>query len=53
MQTYAKKEILAEFGPIEGKRIIAETEQIEDHCRINNIKHHSINVDGNCNMGCC
>lgn len=30
-----------------------EAEQIADHCRRNNIAHHSINADGSCNMGCC
>ena len=47
------KKTLAEFGEKEGKKIIAEIEQIEEHCRRNNIKEHSINVDGSCNMGCC
>ena len=48
-----KQKTLVEFGESEGKKIIAETEQIEEHCRRNNIKEHSINVDGSCNMGCC
>lgn len=48
-----KEATLAEFGDIEGAAIIAETEAIEEHCRRNNIKHHSIDVNGNCNMGCC
>jgi hypothetical protein len=30
-----------------------EAEQIADHCKANNITHHSINADGSCNMGCC
>lgn len=30
-----------------------EKSQIEEHCRINNITEHSVNVDGSCNMGCC
>lgn len=24
-----------------------------DHCKRNNINHHSIDVNGHCNMGCC
>lgn len=30
-----------------------EVEELADHVRRNNIKGHSINVDGYCNMGCC
>jgi hypothetical protein len=30
-----------------------EAEQLAEHCRVNNIKGHSINADGSCNMGCC
>jgi len=48
-----KEKILSEFGEEQGKIIIAETEGIEEHCKANNIKHHSINADGSCNMGCC
>lgn len=45
--------ILAEFGMEEGKKILCEQQQIEDHCRRQNIKHHSVNESGFCNMGCC
>ena len=30
-----------------------EAEELAEHCRANNIKGHSINADGSCNMGCC
>lgn len=48
-----KESIIAEFGDIEGNKIIAQQENIEEHAKRHNIKHHSINVDGSCNMGCC
>jgi len=48
-----KRDILSEFGEDEGRKIIAEAEQIEEHCRVNNITRHSINADGSCNIGCC
>lgn len=53
MKEEKKQSILAEFGEEQGRIIIAESEQIEEHCRINNITRHSINADGHCNMGCC
>ena len=53
MKEKDKEAAIAEFGEEQGKAIIAETEQIEEHCLINNITHHSIDVNGNCNMGCC
>lgn len=53
MNEYAKQKIINEFGKEQGEAIIAEGEQIEEHCKKNNIKHHSINADGYCNMGCC
>lgn len=53
MKEERKQSILAEFGEEQGKAIIEEAEQIEEHCRINKITNHSINIDGVCNMGCC
>ena len=32
---------------------MTEAEELAEHCRVNNIKGHSINADGFCNMGCC
>ena len=53
MTELQKEQAIAEFGEQQGKSIIAEQENIEEHCRAQNIKHHSINADGSCNMGCC
>ena len=53
MREENEQQILAEFGEEQGQAIIEEAEQIEEHCRINNITHHSINADGSCNRGCC
>jgi len=51
--TEKEKGYIAEFGPEAGKAIIEESRRLDEHCRINNITEHSINVDGSCNMGCC
>ena len=53
MKVDEKQRIIDEFGKKQGREIIAEQEQIEQHCKRHNIKHHSINADGTCNMGCC
>lgn len=53
MKKEKKQAILAEFGEVEGRAIIEDTLQIEEHCRVNNITEHSINESGYCNMGCC
>ena len=53
MRKEDKEKAIAEFGEEVGKHIIAEQESIEEHCKIKNITHHSIDVNGFCNMGCC
>lgn len=53
MKKEERDKVIAEFGVEEGKKIIAEQIQIEDHVKHNNITSHSIDASGSCNMGCC
>jgi len=53
MKKSKKQEIIAEFGEEVGKHIIAESDALDEHCTRHNITHHSIDVNGYCNMGCC
>jgi len=51
--TQKEQSTIAEFGEFEGRKIIAESRAIAEHCKRRNITKHGVNVDGSCNMGCC
>lgn len=53
MKEERKQALLAEFGPIEGQKIVEEELSIEEHCKTYNITEHYITEGGYCNMGCC
>lgn len=53
MKKELEDKIIAEFGEKEGRAIIEDSDAISEHCARHNIDHHSVDVNGYCNMGCC